>query len=161
ERHLDTRLSQEYVSTFNDDGTEKPLVDWKTGTTSFTTANDRIDVHNFKDLGGIAYDYDDRADSPCNDFFCAPEFNWDQTALIERLHGSAIEFAPDITKDLTFTKLPNGSWSTYIYCGAEHTYPMRGFSGIGHELFNSQGSATSHVQFVATIVSDDTAPSTL
>ena len=164
ERHTDMKVSQGITNFWLPGGLAQPQDKWEFGKTSFTTSDSKIAVHNFNDVGsavGYPYSYDPNTDcSGVNGPICSQEFEMDQLALVQREAGSAIEYGPDLTKDLTFGKLPDGSWSTYNYCGPVETNNFRG----GTETPLSQGltgSATIQTRFVAKIVTDNTDPSTL
>ena len=162
QRHQDITLSTYPVKIYQANGDQLPVDQATLGKTSFTTNDDQLTVHHFADVGGVAYRMSGLPDSSCTGSqFCFDESELDQVALNERKFGSAIEFAPDLTKDLTFTKLPNGSWSSYVYCGPTKTLDMRGYQGILSGKHTATGSATSSARFVATVVTDDTDPATL
>jgi uncharacterized protein YkwD/plastocyanin len=163
DRHHDLIASLNPTNVYNDDETTKPVADWTYGQTSFDTGDAKITVHHFNDIANFNnYGYSPDPDSVCdpNNLDCFPLSDLDQVALVQRANGSALEYASDLTKDLTFAKLPDGSWSTYNYCGPTETLPIR---GKNISLFDDTmtGSATFSVRFVAQIVTDDTDPSTL
>lgn len=140
---------------WTDDGEYRPIPEREYSQAAMTVEDDQVTVEGFNDMGHLSYRYDD-VERECTIAFtlwCAYPAEWDQIALVGRAQGSAIAYADDLTKDLSFRRLPNGSFSTHHWCSAPKDFEMRGLRLP--ELTLYEGSVTgSRFRFIATVTTD-------